>query len=266
MATEEDYVGLLAIIAEIREASGLGAKPMLTELPTAIKTLLSKYAFERDDARRQRDEAQSMVQAWDNVFGTIEAHIMDRANMRDPANPELYLSIIRSDIAGIKRSSDQICAARWADYSRHVARATAAEASVAQLETALDAAIEAIASVPDDALGINSMGDASVPGGLMSWPIKDELLHNLRNVRPTPKLTHLTKREREYLHAVMDWSAPYEISERLFGYSNGNLVKPKLGAMVKNGLVTWSSANNTYRITDKGRTALSQSPDRESGT
>jgi DNA-binding PadR family transcriptional regulator len=70
----------------------------------------------------------------------------------------------------------------------------------------------------------------------------------------------LTKREREYLNAVMDWSAPYEIAERLFGYSNGNLVTPKLGVMIGKGVVTWSRANNTYRITDAGRAALDHKP------
>jgi hypothetical protein len=70
----------------------------------------------------------------------------------------------------------------------------------------------------------------------------------------------LTKREREYLEAVMDWSAPYEVAERLFGYPNGNLVKSKLGTMIGKGFIKWSSANNTYRITDAGRAALAKEP------
>ena len=41
-------VGALKAIADIREVTGLGAKPMLTELAAAVKTLLSKYAYERD--------------------------------------------------------------------------------------------------------------------------------------------------------------------------------------------------------------------------
>lgn len=37
---------------------------------------------------------------------------------RDPANPETYLSIIRSEVVNINRSSDAIVNARWADHAR----------------------------------------------------------------------------------------------------------------------------------------------------
>lgn len=47
----------------------------------------------------------------------------------------------------------------------------------------MDVAIEAIASLPDDALGMNSEGVGDTPGLMHSWPIRDELLHNLRKVR-----------------------------------------------------------------------------------
>jgi hypothetical protein len=58
---DEGRVGAIAAIADIRKVTGLGAKPMLTELAAAIKVLLSKYAFERDEARQQRDTSQAEV-------------------------------------------------------------------------------------------------------------------------------------------------------------------------------------------------------------
>jgi hypothetical protein len=81
--------------------------------------------------RRERDEAQSMVQAWVHVADCLEAHIMDRAAMQDPASPETYLSILRSEVAGVRRSSEQICASRWADYKRHSGRIAELEAALA---------------------------------------------------------------------------------------------------------------------------------------
>ncbi len=42
---------------------------------------------------------------------------------------------------------------------------------------ALCGARDAIANAPEDAWGTNATGDGSVPGGMMSWPIKDEILH-----------------------------------------------------------------------------------------
>lgn len=54
-------VGALKAIADIREVTGLGAKPMLTELATAVKTLLSRYAFERDEARQQLAASEAKV-------------------------------------------------------------------------------------------------------------------------------------------------------------------------------------------------------------
>jgi hypothetical protein len=93
---------------------------------------LQDYANMRDvqvyDLTKERDQAQSMVQAWEHVFDTLEAHIMDRVAMKDPANPELYLSILRSSYANIKRESEQICAARWADYKRQQDQIDALEA------------------------------------------------------------------------------------------------------------------------------------------
>ena len=111
--------------------------PGMVEHPNGDYVLVSDVASAIEALEAERDEAQSMVQAWDHVFGTIEAHIMDRVNMRDEAKPATYLEIIRSDIACIKRASDQICAARWADYKRHADAVAASEARCKRLEEAL---------------------------------------------------------------------------------------------------------------------------------
>lgn len=70
----------------------------------------------------------------------------------------------------------------------------------------------------------------------------------------------LTDRARLYLNCVADWKAPYEVSA-LLGDSppeSINSVKRMLGRLGARGLVQWSSANNTYRVTDEGRSALGQ--------
>src|SRR5690606_36348495 len=53
----------------------------------------------------------------------------------------------------------------------------------------------------------------------------------------------LTPVARRYLEAVADWSAPYEVASR-FGWpeSSGEKVKPYLGRLIGEGLVTWSRA------------------------
>lgn len=59
---------------------------------------------------------------------------------------------------------------------------TDALARIEALEGALRKAIEIIdQSVPEEALGYNSMGNDEVPGGMMTRAIKDEYLHYMRN-------------------------------------------------------------------------------------
>jgi len=54
-------------------------------------------------------------------------------------------------------------------------------AAVPDLLSGLKAAVETIEKhVPADALGTDSMGDDSVPGGTMSWNVIDEHLHYMR--------------------------------------------------------------------------------------
>lgn len=78
--------------------------------------------------RGQRDTAQELVRAWEGAVSSLEAHIMDRAAMKDPANPETYLSILRSEIAGVQRRSEQCLASRWHDYKSQRSRIEALEA------------------------------------------------------------------------------------------------------------------------------------------
>lgn len=72
----------------------------------------------------------------------------------------------------------------------------------------------------------------------------------------------LTKAQRAYLELCSDWIAIFEILERQgrhFNSSSAMGVRVALGHCVRRGLCSWSSANNTYRITDAGRAALNPS-------
>ncbi len=89
-----------------------------------IGFLIASHGAVRD----QRDTAQELVRAWEGAVSSLEAHIMDRAAMKDPANPETYLSILRSEIAGVQRHSEQCLASRWHDYKSQRSRIEALEA------------------------------------------------------------------------------------------------------------------------------------------
>jgi hypothetical protein len=74
-----------------------------------------------------------------------------------------------------------------------------------------------------------------------------------------PRSINLTGRARLYLSCIDDWKAPFEII-RLLGDSppaTYNDVRRMLGRLAARGLVDHSPPNNTYRITDEGRAALS---------
>jgi hypothetical protein len=92
-----------------------------------IGFLLASY----DHMRAERDTAQSAVTAWRQATESLEAHIMDRAAMQDPASPDTYLRILRGEIESITRATEQIVAARWADYRRQEARIEALSAAPA---------------------------------------------------------------------------------------------------------------------------------------
>ncbi len=71
---------------------------------------------------------RARVTAWQQVFGTIEAHLMDRVNMKDEANPQRCLDIIRYDVAHVDEASKRIVASRWHDYNAHEKRIAVLEA------------------------------------------------------------------------------------------------------------------------------------------
>lgn len=83
------------------------------------------------DALDARDTAQSLVEAWAGVFESLEAHLQDRVEMNDVADPAAYLSILRSGMANVQRFSEQVRAARWADYRRQNERIAELEAALA---------------------------------------------------------------------------------------------------------------------------------------
>ena len=93
-------------------------------------------------AEGERDEAQATCTAWQGVYESLEAHLLDRINMRDEAQPDAYLRILRSEVARVLPNSKAIVAARWADYARHRDRIAALEALVAKAAEALGAAEE----------------------------------------------------------------------------------------------------------------------------
>ena len=59
--------------------------------------------------------AQEQCNAWRSAFESIEAHLQDRIAMKDYANPERYLDIVRGEVREIQRTSEQFCAARSND-------------------------------------------------------------------------------------------------------------------------------------------------------
>lgn len=96
------------VAAYLIELTGIGAGD------DPIGFLMASHAA----VREQRDEAQCAVTAWQQAVEALEAHIMDRAAMKDPASPETYLRILKSEVANITRTSEQIVNARWADARR----------------------------------------------------------------------------------------------------------------------------------------------------
>lgn len=71
----------------------------------------------------------------------------------------------------------------------------------------------------------------------------------------------LTQQEHSCLCAVPDWKAPFEVIAALYPTGTTlrqrNHIEKTLKKLRDKYLVRYSAANNTYRITDKGRVALS---------
>lgn len=104
--------------AEDRRSVQEGRPDRVSDLLEEAASALASLTAGNERLRGERDEAQSTVTAWHEVVLGIEAHIMDRIAMKDAANPELYLQIIRFDAANVESLSKQIVAARWADAKR----------------------------------------------------------------------------------------------------------------------------------------------------
>lgn len=91
------------------------------------------------ELRDERDAAQEGVTAWRHVCEGLEAHLKDRVAMHDEADPERYLRILQSSIAGVRRDTEQFCNARWADSGRYREIAERLEARALAAEAALSA-------------------------------------------------------------------------------------------------------------------------------
>lgn len=115
--------------------------------PCAILSLIARTEAAEGEVERlkvEKDTAQSGVDAWKEVCEVLEAHLQDRVAMKDPANPEAYLRIVQSSIAGVRRSTEQICNARWADYRRHRELTERLEARNAELIAQCDRLVEEV--------------------------------------------------------------------------------------------------------------------------
>lgn len=74
----------------------------------------------------------------------------------------------------------------------------------------------------------------------------------------------LTEAQRQTLEACADWSAPFEVMFRRHDRS-GEIIDPSgqrkiLGRLRNLGFVDYGMCNDTFRITDAGRTALGDKP------
>ena len=65
----------------------------------------------------------------------------------------------------------------------------------------------------------------------------------------------LTKDARACLLAMPDWSAPYEVRDRI-GCGRIRTVERICRSLTREGLAKHSPANNTFRVTSAGRAAL----------
>ena len=69
-----------------------------------------------------------------------------------------------------------------------------------------------------------------------------------------------TDRARLYLSTVDDWKADYEIAGLLGDTPppSNVVVRSMMGRLIGRGWVKYGKANDTYRITEEGRSAISK--------
>ena len=66
-------------------------------------------------------------------------------------------------------------------------------------------------------------------------------------------------RRRLYLHAIDDWKAAFEVAKLLGDkpVKSANVIRKMLFVLVRRGLAEHHVGNDTFRITDAGRVAMS---------
>lgn len=72
----------------------------------------------------------------------------------------------------------------------------------------------------------------------------------------------ITTRARLYLIAIDDWKAAFEVAKLLGDkpVRSANVIRKQLLVLVGRGLAEHGACNDTFRITDAGRAALSPTP------
>lgn len=73
-----------------------------------------------------------------------------------------------------------------------------------------------------------------------------------------PRAINLTGRARLYLQCIDDWKAPYEVAAMIGDTPPPSIndVKRMLGRLAARGFVKYYKPNNTYRVSDAGRSAM----------
>lgn len=115
-----------AIFARKAEFGGRGIQHQngMVEAAAIVRRVIAEYPDGPEAAARiailgaERDTAQSLVEAWACIVEGLEAHIMDRKAMGDPASPTTYLSILRANVARVLEDSKRVRASRWHDAKR----------------------------------------------------------------------------------------------------------------------------------------------------
>lgn len=72
----------------------------------------------------------------------------------------------------------------------------------------------------------------------------------------------LTQREHSVLSAISDWKAPYEVVVALYPKPTkrqARAVRDTLTTLREKYLASYSAMQGTYKITDRGKTALADS-------
>jgi hypothetical protein len=62
----------------------------------------------------------------------------------------------------------------------------------------------------------------------------------------------------KYLKAIDDWKAPFEVAEIVGSGAALKTVSATLHGLVGRGLAEYSHANNTFRLTEAGRSELNE--------